>query len=64
MILLLRIFLIALIIYLILRSFITYNTSDDTPEQKNDQGKSNKSMRRISKDVGEYIDFEEKEKEK
>ena len=56
MVLLLRVFLIGLIIYLLVRSFFMYGRSDNDQEQ--DGGKS-KNGKKISKDTGEFIDYEE-----
>jgi large-conductance mechanosensitive channel len=62
MILLIRFILITLIIYLIFRSFVRYNQAEDevqhnsAPENKNVKGK------KISREIGEYIDFEEVDK--
>jgi hypothetical protein len=55
MILLFRIFLIGLIFYLIFRSFLLYGGSRNktTADEKSDNSK------RISKETGEYVDYEE-----
>jgi len=57
---LIRFLLIALIVYLILRSFMKFGEESD-PESKNmDQKRDVKpETKKISKSVGEYIDFEE-----
>lgn len=60
MIILFRIFLVSLIVYLLVRSFTGYNNSrrvDDSHSGPN--GVSPDQSRRISKDTGEYIDYEE-----
>jgi hypothetical protein len=61
MIFLLRIFLIGLIIYLIFRSFYIYgedNSKRDNAPPKPPQPEK-KPVKKISKDVGEFIDYEE-----
>ena len=58
MILLLRIVLISLIIYLLVRSFVRFFHGEDerreVPEDKNTSG-----IKKVSKDTGEYVDYEE-----
>jgi len=58
MILLLRIVLISLIIYLLVRSFVRFFQGKDerreVPEDKNMSG-----IKKVSKDTGEYVDYEE-----
>lgn len=56
MVLLLRVFLIGLIIYLLTRSFFMYGKSENDKEQV---GKKSKKDKKISKDTGEYVDYEE-----
>jgi hypothetical protein len=57
---LLRILLVCLIIYLIIRSFSRYEEEMDEINQKNEPGsKSFRNNKKISKEVGEYIDYEE-----
>ncbi len=56
MVLLLRVFLIGLIIYLLTRSFFMYGRSDNDQEQV---GKKSKKDKKISKDTGDFIDYEE-----
>ena len=59
MILLLRVILIGLIIYLLLRSFVRYYQSDEAiPDNSSNQNKTIKG-KKVSKEVGEYIDYEE-----
>lgn len=63
MILLLRIVLICLIIYLLIRSFTQYGGGKEIVD--GDQGKVNKDRvngKKISRNVGDYIDFEEVDK--
>lgn len=53
-----RIALIFLIIYLVVRSFMKFASAGGTSIKNEDTGnKSNKTG--VSKDVGEYIDYEE-----
>ena len=57
---LVRILLISLIVYLIIRSFIKHgqeNEPDRPLNKSEDQGKP--ETRKISKSVGEYVDYEE-----
>ena len=56
MVLLLRVFLIGLIIYLLVRSFFRYRISENDQEQ---DGKKSKNGKTISKDTGDYVDYEE-----
>lgn len=63
MIILLRVILIGIIIYLLLRSFVRYYQSEeeipDNTGHRNNQVKGKK----VSKEVGEYIDYEEVDKD-
>jgi hypothetical protein len=59
MIFLLRLFLIGLIFYLLFRSFYQYTDSGKEPSREQQKENSDK---RISKDTGEYIDYEETNK--
>jgi hypothetical protein len=55
-----RYFLIGLIVYLIVRAFLRYSDKDKGPEQRNGSGATEKNVtKRISKEVGEYVDYEE-----
>ncbi len=56
MVLLLRVFLIGLIIYLLVRSFFMYGRDDNDQEQER---KNKEKSKKISKDTGEFIDYEE-----
>lgn len=62
MVLLIRIFLVSLIIYLLIRSFVRYSNVDDDSRQSAVPEDNKKSKRKISKDTGEYIEFEEDKK--
>jgi hypothetical protein len=59
----LRIVLIFLIVYLIVRAFIIAGSSDEQPAKKtegdNIKGKSSKG---VPKGIGEYVDYEEVKK--
>ena len=57
---LVRILLISLIVYLIIRSFIKHG-QDNEPERpfSKTEGKGEPETRKISKSVGEYVDYEE-----
>jgi len=52
-----RFFLISLIVYLIIRSFMRFGKESDPEKQKeqNDHAETKK----VSKNIGEYVDFEE-----
>jgi large-conductance mechanosensitive channel len=60
MILLIRFFLISLIVYLIVRSFTRYWNTEESPRQKPEAGSNDiKNGKKISKEIGEYVDYEE-----
>ena len=60
---LIRIFLISLIVYLLVRSFMKFGEQEKTLSGKPDpDGKNNISGKRISKKIGEVIDYEELDK--
>jgi len=60
MILLIRFFLISLIVYLLVRSFSRYFNDEEEPRQNQDPAQNNiKNGKKISKEVGEYVDYEE-----
>lgn len=60
MTLLIRFVLITIIIYLLVRSFVRYFEEKNTSVHKHehDQEKNSKS-KGVSKEVGEYVDYEE-----
>ena len=59
----LRLILIFLIIYLIVRGFIIAGSKTEPEKKKSDQDNiKGKSSRGVPKGVGEYIDFEETDK--
>jgi len=59
----LRLILIFLIIYLIVRGFIIAGSTTEPEKKKSDQDNiKGKSSRGVPKGVGEYIDFEETDK--
>lgn len=53
-----RIALIFLIIYLVVRSFMKFGNNDG-PSIKNENKGDKRNKTGVSKDVGEYIDYEE-----
>lgn len=57
---LIRFFLIGLIAYLLVRSFMKYG-QDDTSGNNNSQSenKGKVTSKKISKSIGEYVDYEE-----
>jgi len=62
---LVRILLIGLIVYLIIRSFIKQGEENnpDRPLGKS-EGNGKPEIRKISKSVGEYVDYEELKEDK
>jgi hypothetical protein len=60
MILFIRFFLVSLIVYLIVRSFLSYSGRGKETEQNRGSGDNRfKQDRKISKETGEYVDYEE-----
>jgi hypothetical protein len=60
---LIRVALICLVVYLITRSFVQYGGGDQAKSDQTDSGKKDKSQtKKISKNVGEYVDYEELKK--
>lgn len=60
---LVRILLIGLIVYLIIRSFLKYGKDKEPVTGQQESGDKVKSeSKKISKSVGEYVDFEELDK--
>jgi large-conductance mechanosensitive channel len=60
MILLIRFFLVSLIVYLIVRSFLSYGkTGEDQKQNRRSEDKNFKQDRKVSKETGEYVDYEE-----
>ena len=65
MILLIRFFLISIIVYLIVRAFSQYGNIEENPGQNPGPSKNNiKDGKKISKEIGEYVDYEEVDKKK
>jgi large-conductance mechanosensitive channel len=62
MILLFRFILVGLIIYLLVRSFIRYFHEEGERREVPEDNK-NADTKKISKDIGEYVDYEEIGKE-
>jgi hypothetical protein len=64
MILLIRFILISLIIYLLVRSFARYVSMGD--DKNNAPGPDTRDLKgkKVSKEVGEYVDYEELDKKK
>lgn len=57
---LVRILLVCLIIYLIIRSFLRYGEEMDGLNQKKEPDNTSfRNNKKIPKEVGEYIDYEE-----
>jgi len=59
--LLIRFLLVSLIIYMIIRSFVKFYNEEESSKLKRDPDKksSNLPNKKVSKEVGEYIDYEE-----
>ena len=63
MMILLRYFLIGLIIYLIVRAFVRFGDGDGPSSPKGGQANGSKpSSKKVSKAIGEYVDYEEVKK--
>ena len=58
-----RLFLVALLIYLLLRAFALYNREEERRRIKEEmeQKISSKKVKKISDDTGEFVDYEEVE---
>jgi hypothetical protein len=62
---LIRFFLIGLIVYLIVRSFFRYGDGGGPAAGQNgNAGNSKTTGKKVSKEIGEYIDYEEIKKQK
>jgi hypothetical protein len=60
---LIRFFLIGLIVFLIVRSFTKFGSGDGPTAGKNGPDKNGKPVtKKVSKEIGEYIDYEEVKK--
>lgn len=60
---LIRFLLIGLIGFLIARSFLTYVEGGQTSQGKTDPGQKSKAdTKRVSKKIGEYVDYEDVDK--
>ena len=60
---LVRFVLISLIIYLIIRSFIRYGKVEEPTISRPEPEKGSKiDSKRVSKEIGEYVDYEEVDK--
>lgn len=58
---LIRFILICLIVYLLVKGFIRSLYLEDPPPNPSQRKDDNPSKKKISKDVGEYVDYEEVE---
>ena len=60
---LVRLILISLIAYLIVRSLIRYGEEEKPSPRSNEPDKNSKVVnKKISKEIGEYVDYEEVDK--
>lgn len=59
-----RIFLIGLIIYLLVRSFMSMGGQGGDQGQRQEPRQAPKKPKGVPKQIGEYVDYEEVEKEK
>jgi len=62
MIIIIRFVLISVIIYLIIRSFANFGKEEDHASAKSDSVDRNDTGKKISKEIGEYVDYEEIDK--
>jgi UDP-N-acetylmuramyl pentapeptide phosphotransferase/UDP-N-acetylglucosamine-1-phosphate transferase len=63
MTLLIRVILLSLIIFLLIRSFIRYWAEGDNTGQKEERGSTPKKTKKgVPKEIGEYVDYEELKK--
>lgn len=57
---LIRFILVGVAVYLIVRALSGYNKDGDTSARKPDMGnKSTTNSKKVSKEIGDYIDYEE-----
>ncbi len=57
---LIRYILIGLIVYLLVRAFLRFGEGEKPQEDRNEPGqKNNTSNKKVSKEIGEYIDYED-----
>lgn len=62
---LIRFALIGLIVYLLVRSFMRYGSEDaQSSTNQNPGNKDNLTVKKVSKKIGEYVDYEEVDKKK
>jgi hypothetical protein len=61
---LIRYLLICLVGYLIVRSFVLFGKEDPKRDINQDEKKDKIPSKKVSKKIGEYIDYEEIKKEK
>lgn len=59
---LIRFVLISVIIYLIIRSFVNYGKEGNPASPKSDNENRNTTGKKVSKEIGEYVDYEELDK--
>jgi len=59
MVILIRIVLVGIIIYLLVRSFYKYFQGGDDKKVQGPENNNSSRKKKISKEVGEYIDYEE-----
>jgi hypothetical protein len=60
-----RFILISIIVYLIIRAFLNFGTDERRSSDKyKAEGNDNDPPKKVSKEIGEYIDYEEVKKEK
>jgi large-conductance mechanosensitive channel len=58
-----RFALISLIVYLIIRSFVKYMEAEKPVTGRTETKKASKQDKKVSKEIGEYIDYEEVRKQ-
>ncbi len=65
MILLIRFILITIIIYLLVKSFVRFfNYQEPEEDLRGKNSKSGNKVKGVSKEIGEYVDYEEVDRKK
>jgi len=61
---LIRFALIGLIVYLLVRSFMRFSGEEASSSQRPGPEKNSATDKKVSKNIGEYVDYEEIDREK
>jgi len=59
MVILIRVILVGIIIYLLVRSFYKFFQGGDDKKVQEHENKNSSRKKKISKEIGEYVDYEE-----